>query len=70
MYTDPRGRLRFTHKGVRYEINKDGELRAYDRGTKFKDSERATSVTVTALDNVGMSKLYRAVGQFNINRRG
>lgn len=63
MRTDSRGRVRFTHRGVRYEINKYGVLRAYERNTKFDGSERAKIVDVNRLDYVGRQSLQRAIVQ-------
>jgi len=68
MYTDSRGRIRFTHNGTRFEINKDGVLRSYDRDRQFNGSEKAVSVNVNRLDRIGMGRLYRAVGQNRINQ--
>jgi hypothetical protein len=64
MRSDSRNRFRFTHNHIRYEINKDGVLRAYRRGYYHNDSERAIPVPVQTLDRDGMSKLYRAVNSW------
>lgn len=39
MKTDSRGRVRFTHGGTRFEVNKNG-VRGYIRYTSFKGVER------------------------------
>jgi hypothetical protein len=70
MYTDSRGRVRFTYNGTRFEISKDGVLRAYARDRKFRGSENSQSVKVTMLDMRGMGMLYRAVNQQRKNARG
>ena len=63
MRTDSRGRVRFTYNGTRYEINKDGVLRAYRRGEFFTDSERSKLVNVNRLDHIGRTRLQRAIVQ-------
>lgn len=63
MRTDSRGRVRFTHNGTRYEINKDGTLRAYRRDEFFGGSERAKLVDVNKLDVIGRDSLKRAIIQ-------
>lgn len=70
MRTDSRGRIRFTHQGIRYEINNKGVLRTYARGaTQNADSERAIKVPVLPLRGHGMSMLYRAVNTYHQNTR-
>jgi len=61
MKKDSRGRVRFTRHGVRYEINKDGVVRAYHRDRQFKNSERAHVVTVRGLDTIGRWQLNDAI---------
>lgn len=61
MRTDSRGRVRFTHRGVRYEINNKGVLRSYERDTIFNGSERAKIVDVNRLDYIGRSALQKAI---------
>jgi hypothetical protein len=70
MYTDSRGRVRFTYNGTRFEINKDGVLRSYKRDYLFNGSERAQGVNVRMLDMRGMGMLYRAVNQQRKNVTG
>ena len=54
MRKDSRGRVRFTVNHVRYEINKEGVLRAYRRGYDVHETERAMPVSVKALDYPSM----------------
>lgn len=61
MYTDKRGRVRFTSHGIRYEINKHGEVRAYLRYQQHPNSERSIPVKVHGLDLTGRMKLDDAV---------
>ena len=61
MFKDSRGRVRFTRHGVRYEINKEGVVRSYRRGTVHANSERAHVVTTHPLDTVGRFQLTQAI---------
>ena len=61
MRTDSRGRVRFTRRGTRYEINKYGVLRAYRRDEHFNGSERARLVNVYRLDSTGRLALREAI---------
>jgi len=68
MHIDKRGRIRFTHNSVRYEINHLGELRSYRRGAASPNSERRTRTTypsdgvdVNALGLEGSVKMLRAL---------
>jgi hypothetical protein len=49
MFKDKRGRVRFTVKGVRYEINKEGVLRTYRRDGNRERKAGARPVNVNYL---------------------
>lgn len=62
MNIDSRGRIRFTHGHVRYEINHKGELRTYQRDAQFAGSERSTQpVPVDRLGLDGSVMMLRAI---------
>ena len=75
MHIDSRGRIRFTHNGVRYEINRDGTLRSYrrfggNREFRTRTEHPTDGVDVNALGIGGSVKMLRAIRTHRARKEG